>query len=63
MSETRLKHPELTQIRLDYPKTLPSDAINCNIRKFDMPPLLTRGGPTIPEFFPIVPIDLFSFYS
>ena len=63
MLEKLLKHSELTQMGFDYPKTLSSDAMNCNIRKFDVPPHLTRGGPTIPDFFPIVSFDLFSFYK
>ena len=50
MSEKLPKHPELTQIGPDYPKILTSDAINCNIRKFDTPPHLTRGGPIVPGF-------------
>ena len=63
MLEKLPKHLELAQIGPDYPKILTSDAINCNIRKFDTPPQLARGGPTIPGFPLIALLSSFSYYS
>ena len=42
-------------------KTFVSDSIKLNARKLCTPPLLTRGGPTIPEPSPIVLFDLFPY--